>query len=132
MKRCYIGLSVLLTFFMQNTSVLAHSKALEHSPKTGESVQAPLEEITLNFSKTLRLVTFTLFTLADDEQAQDQDLNLEDNAQAKPIAAPSKTFRKSHALAFEPLPAGQYFYQWTGMARDGHKMTGTGHFTVAP
>ena len=106
---------VLASFGLALGTARAHS-ALESSiPANGATVSAP-KELSLTFTKAVRLVTLKLVG-----QEVDEALPVDRSAPA------GRSF-------FAPLPAlqpGTYEVTWTSSARDGHIMKGKVAFTVA-
>ena len=97
---------------------LAHSKMAKSVPSEGSTAQAGLTEITLGFSKPVRLMLVKIRNTAT-------------KTDVKPVFKPAAKYRASFPFAVPPLDAGDYKINWTAVAKDGHVMKGTLSFKVA-
>jgi methionine-rich copper-binding protein CopC len=97
--------------------VLAHTH-LEKSVPAANSSQASMPaQFELQFSQATRL---TALNVAREGGVDKQDLAL-------PTASATK-----HSLPAPRLGAGNYVLQWRGLSGDGHVMSGTLKFSIAP
>jgi methionine-rich copper-binding protein CopC len=96
---------------------LSHAMMTASVPKDGATVAAGLSAIELDFSRPVRLTVVGVVRAGDQK------------AMALVGELPS-TFAKSATLKLEPLPAGSYKASWTGVAADGHVLSGSFAFSV--
>ena len=94
----------------------AHSTVESSIPADGATVSAP-KEVSLTFTKTVRLVTLKV-----SGQGVDETLAVDRSAPAG----------RSFSVPLPALGPGKYQVKWTASARDGHIMKGSFSFTVAP
>jgi methionine-rich copper-binding protein CopC len=94
----------------------AHTHLTAAVPAEGSTVQAP-ERITLTFSEAARLTALTIRRPGEPEQ--------------KLSPLPTTTTRQV-TVPTPKLAPGQYTVSWRVLSEDGHVMSGTLHFSVAP
>ena len=105
---CVLGASV----------TLAHSKIAKSVPGEGVTVKAGLSEITLGFSKPVRLMLVKVRKTRFKEDVS-------------PKFSPAANFGTSYSFKVPALAAGSYKVNWTAVAKDGHVMRGTLSFKVS-
>jgi len=95
----------------------SHSTMSRSVPAEGQAIQPGLSQITLGFSKSVRVMVVKVrnTTTATD---------------AKTDLKPAQSFAKSYAFPVAPLKLGEHAVSWTAVAKDGHVMKGTLRFTV--
>ncbi len=99
-------------------SAHAHSKMTTSVPREGATVEAGLPEISLGFSKPVRLI---LVKVRNKTGKVDVTTGFK----------PATGFGKAYPVDVPPLTTGAYQVNWTAIAKDGHIMKGTLSFTVA-
>ncbi|MEM7747672.1 MAG: copper resistance CopC family protein [Pseudomonadota bacterium] len=107
----------LLTVIVATTAY-AHSKMTSSVPREGTTVKAGLPEITLGFSKPVRLILVKVRNKTGKEDV-------------KTGFKPATGFGKAYPVDVQPLTVGTYQVNWTAIAKDGHIMKGTLSFSVA-
>lgn len=127
--------AALLSVFILSGTAHAHSKVKAAHPETGATVAAGLEEVTLNFSRNVMVTVLRLVRLPEGAEPV-SGISLPDNMPegsdlAHNYIRKAPKFSKALSVTLEPLAPGLYAYDWTGFAKDGHKMTGFSHFIVA-
>lgn len=109
-----VGLMLALGF---TTPGFSHSKMSNSAPAEGQTIQPGLSEITLRFSKSVRVMVVKVrnITAATDAQIE---------------LKPARNFATSYAFPVAPLKPGAHAVFWSAVAKDGHVMKGTLKFTV--
>ena len=99
------------------TPGFSHSKMSKSVPTEGQTIQPGLSQITLGFSRSVRVMVVKVrnTTTATD---------------AKTELKPARSFATSFAFPVAPLKPGAHAISWTAVAKDGHVMKGTLKFTV--
>lgn len=135
MKKLFVNLFTAAFIIVIGSSVSAHSKMSENMPKNGDVVDTSLEEIMLHFTKKMRLTKFELFS--HDGTINPKDINPKKFDPVKMgftkmdlSEGLDKSFEKGVMIEVDELPAGNYVYFWTGLAKDGHRAKNYGYFTV--
>jgi len=95
----------------------AHAHLQKASPADGSVVTTSPSRIVLNFSEAARL------TAASIQKGEQPRQNL------KPLPA---TTARQLAVPLPPLTPGSYSVSWRVVSADGHVMSGTLRFTLAP
>jgi len=111
------ALIFVLALGLASGMALAHSRMSKSHPSDGGTVAAGIEKVVLGFSKRVRV---TVVKIQGDDQTQ------------VPATLQSNGFVESVEVGVPPLKAGSYQVDWTGVAKDGHVMTGSLSFTVTP
>ena len=109
---------IAMTCLLGSGIALAHSKMAKSVPAEGATTKAGLTEITLGFSKPVRLMLVKIQNTATDSEVQ---------AEFKPAAK----FGTTYPFTVSPLSSGLHKVNWTAVAKDGHVMKGTLSFKVA-
>jgi len=115
LKPYLIGLAICL---LSAVGALAHSTMNSSTPAEGSTAAAGLSEITLGFSKPVRLMLVKV-------RNADRKTGIE--ADFKPASQYSATF----PFKVAPLETGRHQVTWTAIAKDGHVMKGTLTFKIA-
>ena len=107
----------LMLAFGSVTPGLSHSKMSKSVPSEGQTIQPGLSEITLGFSKSVRVMVVKVYntTMATESKAE---------------LKPARNFATSYVFPVAPLNPGAHEVSWTAVAKDGHVMKGTLKFTV--
>lgn len=114
MKKIIIFLIAALT--MMTTQVSAHSRMVDSSPKSGEVMTKPVQEITVTFSANIEKV-------GKIEIKNEQGTNIP----VSKVDAGDATLR---ATLDKPLPNGTYTVNWMNIGEDGHSLRGDFSFQV--
>ena len=109
---------IAMTCLLGSGLALAHSKMAKSIPAEGATTKAGLTEITLGFSKPVRLMLVKVRNAAAKSEVE---------AKFKPAAK----FGTSYPFTVSPLTSGLHEVNWTAVAQDGHVMKGTLSFKVA-
>ncbi|MGI9523425.1 MAG: copper resistance CopC family protein [Hyphomicrobiaceae bacterium] len=112
------ALILALTCVLGASGALAHSKVAKSVPAEGAIAKTGLSEITLGFSKPVRLMLVKV-------------RNTKDKSDVKAEFKPAATFKSSFPFKVAPLDVGAYQVNWTAIAKDGHVMKGELSFKVA-
>lgn len=119
MKRIAVFFALLTAVLSaRGPSALAHAGMTDSTPADGETVEADISRITLEFSQDVRV---TLVQVVPAGSSEPVDLKSE----------PPGAFADAVAVSVPALAAGAYKVRWTAIARDGHVMDGGFSFTVA-
>jgi len=119
MKRIAVSLALLAVVLSADIpSARAHAAITASTPADGETVDADISRITLEFSQDVRV---TLVQVVPAGSSQPVDLKSE-----LPGA-----FSDAIAVSVPALATGAYKVRWTAIAKDGHVMDGGFSFTVA-
>ena len=94
----------------------AHTHLTAAVPAEGSTVQAP-EHITLTFSEAARVTALTIRRAGEAEQK----LSPLPTTNTRQVTVPTPT-----------LAPGEYTVSWRVLSEDGHVMSGSLHFSVAP
>lgn len=105
-----------LLFFLFGANVFAHSHIEDSSPKNGEVITDPLNNITLSFETAIEPTS--TFTLADANGAE--------------VSLPEVTISGNQLIANveNELANGAYTIHWKIIGEDGHPLEGDIPFTV--
>ncbi len=109
---------IAIACLLGSSIALAHSKMAKSVPAEGATTKAGLTEITLGFSKPVRLMLVKVRNTAAKSEVE---------AKFKPAAK----FGTSYPFTVSPLTSGAHKVSWTAVAKDGHVMKGTLSFKVA-
>ncbi|WP_162409039.1 copper resistance CopC family protein [Acuticoccus sediminis] len=96
----------------------AHSAAKPAVPKDGETLSAPPKVVRLEFTGPMRITVLKL-------TGPGGEVPLERTDGMKPVTT-------LEATPGSAMAEGAYQIEWRGMGADGHVMTGTVGFTIAP
>ncbi len=119
MKRIAVSLALLAALISADApGVRAHAGLTNSAPADGETVEADISRIKLEFSQDVRV---TLVQVVPAGSAERVDLESE-----LPGA-----FADAVTVSVPALAAGAYQVRWTAIANDGHVMDGGFSFTVA-
>lgn len=108
---------IIVMLLTSPASLFAHSKMTRSVPDNGAIIENIVSEISLSFTKPIRLTVVQLIKLPEGK-------NLSFLSQLP------KTFVKDVKLTVNPLDTGMYQVQWIAMGKDGHIMRGTFSFSV--
>ncbi|MGH8139502.1 MAG: copper resistance CopC family protein [Steroidobacteraceae bacterium] len=95
----------------------AHAHLQKASPADGSVITASPPNLVLNFSEAARLTVLSI------QQGGEPKHNL------KPLPT---TAAQQISVPLPPLKAGRYAVSWRLVSDDGHVMSGSLHFTLAP
>jgi copper resistance protein C len=115
MKKIVITIIVLL-LAMTSNHVFAHSALKESSPKDGQVIKDPLQEITLVYETKIEQTSKFDVTYSNGESVSFENLIIEDD------------FMKGSFS--QPLENGSYNVVWKIVGEDGHIIDGEFSFTV--
>jgi len=119
MKRIAVFFALLVAVLSAHgPSAWAHADLTASTPADGETVEADISRIALEFSQDVRV---TLVQVVPAGSSQPVDLKSE-----LPGA-----FSDAIAVSVPALATGAYKVRWTAIAKDGHVMDGGFSFTVA-
>ena len=118
MRRLSILIAAVLICLCMPSAAFAHSKMAKSVPAEGGTAKAGLSEITLGFSKPVRVMLIKVKNVAVNSGVE---------AGFKPAAS----YATSLAFKVAPLQPGRYQVNWSAVAKDGHVMRGTLSFRVA-
>jgi methionine-rich copper-binding protein CopC len=104
----------LVTF---GVTASAHAHLEKSSPADGSVLTTSPSSIVLNFSEAARLTALSI------QRGDDPKQNL------KPLPT---TAAQQISVPLPPLKSGTYSLTWRMLSDDGHMMSGTLHFTLAP
>ena len=125
----FLSLVIAAALMVSTTSAFGHAKMKSNVPEIGAEVEGPVGKLELNFSKSVRLMNVKLLA-AESASEVEKNSNIPEDALVPLTSEFSKKFSKSKTVTFEPLAAGLWAYQWKAVAKDGHAMTGVGHFVI--
>jgi len=109
-------LFLLFSFMLITTQVFAHSGLKSSSPKNGDVVTHPIQEITIQFSGNI-------------ERGSKIEIKNEqgDSVPVRSIDTEGKVLK---ATLDKPLPNGSYKVRWMNIGEDGHPLRGNLSFQV--
>jgi len=107
---------LLLTASLWSPVIFAHSEQSASVPAHGAQLAAPPEMIEIRFDDAMRIISVALTSASGDEYSVES------------LSGRAAT----ETLQVNPpeLPAGDYIFEWRGIARDGHAMSGELSFSV--
>ncbi|WP_276914152.1 copper resistance CopC family protein [Aneurinibacillus aneurinilyticus] len=114
MKKIVIFLIAAL--MMMTTQVSAHSRLVDSSPKSGEIITKPVQEIAITFSANIEKV-------GKIEIKDEQGTNI-------PVSKVDAGGTTLKAILDKPLPNGTYTVNWMNIGEDGHSLRGDFSFQV--
>lgn len=117
MRQWLYGFIAAFALLAASNMVMAHAKLVTSVPSNGSHVAAGLSQISITFSKSMRL---TLVKVK----------NVQTETEIAPTEDLPAGFVKTATVEIPPLKAGSYSVVWTAVATDGHVMTGTVAFVV--
>ena len=117
MNRPISYLVALAICLLNATGALAHSTMNASTPAEGSAAAAGLSEITLGFSKPVRLMLVKV-------------RNADRKTDIKADFKPASQYAASFPFQVAPLESGQHQVTWTAIAKDGHVMKGTLTFKI--
>lgn len=106
-----------LALVMFGVTASAHARLQKSSPADGSVITTSPSKLVLNFSEAARLTALSI-------QKGDEPLQT-----LKPL---SSTAAQEISAALPQLMPGTYSVSWRVVSDDGHVMSGTLHFTLAP
>jgi methionine-rich copper-binding protein CopC len=112
-------LASAMAFGGQSHPALAHAKMVKSVPANGATARAGLSDLTLGFSKPVRVTLVKV-------KRTDKPIDIQVVKKGKP------DFANSYNVTVTPLEPGAYDVNWTGVAKDGHVMKGTLSFKIEP
>ncbi len=107
---------VLLVGLIWSAGVLAHSEQQQSLPEDGAHLAISPEQIKIGFDAPMRIISVKLTDAAGQQYS----------------VAPESGRAATQVLMVKPprLPAGDYVFEWRGIATDGHAMAGELSFSV--
>ncbi|MBM7632237.1 copper resistance CopC family protein [Geomicrobium sediminis] len=115
-KQLLAGLLVVMGSAAMATTTYAHSYVDESIPADGETVEEPVETLTLHFDAGIEPATTVTITDQDGEEFAVQEENVEGDDFIVELE--------------ESLPSGDYNVFWQALGADGHGTEGEFNFTV--
>lgn len=112
-----LSLMLLIALLARPESLLAHAKMNKSVPENGATIEKSISEISLGFTKPMRLILIRLLKLPEKQK--------------HPLTSDlPKKFVKDASLGIEPLSNGKYEVHWRAIGKDGHIMSGKFSFSV--
>ena len=95
----------------------AHAHLQKSSPADNSVISTPPPDLVLNFSEAARLTALSI---------------QKDNEPQQKLKPPSAAAAQQISVPLPQLTPGTYSVSWHVLSDDGHVMSGTLHFTLAP
>ncbi|MFE4706872.1 copper resistance protein CopC [Peribacillus simplex] len=106
----------LFLFTLFSTQALAHTGLKDSTPKDGEVITEPIQELTLNFQTKVEQTSKVIVSNSKGESVTLGNFVIEDN--------------EMWATFLQPLENGDYKVDWEIIGADGHPIDGQFSFSV--